>query len=396
MPDLQKDNSHESSIQRAVWLKLSNLRSGRTITIVFFVIILAGTLTAGLWPFDSPRNDVTWEQGESGLFFGKHGTAFANMEMSFDEANSGPFTLELWVKPTEIWTTGTIFASYDSRTRHQFTVTQNYMDLVLRVEDGMNSGPGGDSELRLYDVFRGPAVLVSIVSDGKAVSIYVDGVRKSQSQEFPLSGRDFEGRLILANSALRDRSWSGTVRGMAIYGCDLNSAAIQQHVGDWIHKGEPVSASFENLVALYLFRERSGEVIHNAAAGGVDLRIPTSFTVVDQLRFESPVSELHDQGNYLKNALLNVVGFIPLGFVAALFVAVVWKTERTTIAATVVGALTSLTIEYFQSYLPTRYSGVTDLITNTVGTLLGAILYGAAMKMLAGTIRAQHSAVQGE
>ena len=57
------------------------------------------------------------------------------------------------------------------------------------------------------------------------------------------------------------------------------------------------------------------------------------------------------------------------------------------------GAALSLTIEILRSFIPTRYSGLTDVITNSTGTAPGARVYlsGAAHRLLEKVFGAQGS-----
>lgn len=71
----------------------------------------------------------------------------------------------------------------------------------------------------------------------------------------------------------------------------------------------------------------------------------------------------------LKNCLLNVALFVPLGF----FLPVLWGRFRKVITCAAFGAVFSLTIEVLQM-LTFRATDVNDLITNTAGTLLGFLL----------------------
>jgi len=67
--------------------------------------------------------------------------------------------------------------------------------------------------------------------------------------------------------------------------------------------------------------------------------------------------------------LANVVLFVPFGILA--LTAFRWMRVW---SATLAGLATSCLIEGVQLFLPTRYSTVSDLIANTTGALIGALL----------------------
>lgn len=72
--------------------------------------------------------------------------------------------------------------------------------------------------------------------------------------------------------------------------------------------------------------------------------------------------------------VLNVLGFMPLGFFFAAAVRGGWRGGRILGAALLLSALLSFGIEFLQNYLPTRVASNLDLAANTLGGTLGAWL----------------------
>ena len=73
---------------------------------------------------------------------------------------------------------------------------------------------------------------------------------------------------------------------------------------------------------------------------------------------------------------MNILGFIPFGFCFSLHRRSVRPNQPAAnfLFVILTGATVSLTIEIIQAWLPNRVSSMTDLLTNIVGTLLGAVL----------------------
>src|ERR1019366_8719234 len=161
-------------------------------------------------------------------------------------------------------------------------------------------------------------------------------------------------------------------------------------------------AESDRAVALYLFDEGRGSIVHNRLASGSlgsgpDLYIPQHYMILHQKFLEPFWQEFAWDASYWKAVLINVAGLVPLGFIFCAYFVTVRGMKRAALATIALGFMVSLTIEVTQSFLPTRDSGTSDLITNTLGTALGCALYlkTAARDLLARVIDRMALAAEG-
>jgi glycopeptide antibiotics resistance protein len=163
--------------------------------------------------------------------------------------------------------------------------------------------------------------------------------------------------------------------GLAVYLHQLTAAEVLQSYTAWEHTGRPEIARSERRIALYTFDEQGGNVGHDKTHSGVDLYIPETFQVVDKIALEPFWVEFEMSRSYWDAALKNIIGFIPFGVCFYAYLARLLPTKRATLVTVVLGAMVSATIEILQAFLPTRDSGTTDIITNTLGTWIGVVSY---------------------
>ena len=170
-----------------------------------------------------------------------------------------------------------------------------------------------------------------------------------------------------------DNGWQGQLRGLAVYNRELTPAEVSQHYADWTTNTAKIKD--DGAAALYLCDEGHGAVVHNQMNPANDLHIPDRFFVQDAPLLELPWDEVEFSWSFWKDVLINIGGFVPLGFLFCAYFSLVRRLNRPVLATIVLGAVVSCAIEVLQAFLPTRNSGLTDIVTNTLGTSFGAILY---------------------
>jgi hypothetical protein len=351
--------------------------------------VLFGILVAGLWPFYAPRNEVSWLNHGSGLFFGKYGSIVSAGPIKADPLRAdSSCSLEIWLEPRRVHSSGMILAFYWPESGVvPFALRQSLGDLLLQRTSQDQLHHARKVKTYVDDIFsHQKPVLVTISSGQAGTTVYADGAFVKKSVNFRLSSQDLTGQLIVGNSPITTDDWSGQLRGLAIYDRELTADEVSQHFANWTNSEPPGLARSGEAVALYRFTEGTGNVVHNHVDSATDLLIPERFFVLHEQFLEPPWQEFRQDWNYWKDVGINVAGFIPLGFFFFAYFRSTGRIKRPMLVTVVLGFTVSLTIEVLQAFLPTRDSGMTDLITNTLGTAVGvlAFRYGAIQSVLGG------------
>ena len=339
------------------------------------VSVLAAILVAGLWPFHAPRNDVAWLNDGNGLRFGRHGVMLSSETDDLGLEGGIHCSIEIWVQPAFMDTGGTLLAFYSPENRTgTFSLQQSLDDLLLR-RVNIDRKRLVRSKWYIDHVFRkDKQMIVTITASPQSTMVYVNGALVGASARFGLSSQDLTGQLVVGNRPLVDNGWQGQLKGLAVYNRELTPAEVSQHYADWT-TNQGAKIKNEGAASLYLCNEGLGAVVHDQMNPANDLHIPDRYFVLHAPLLEMPWDEFEFSWSYCKDVLINIGGFVPLGFFFCAYFSLVRRLDRSVLATIVLGAVVSCAIEVLQAFLPTRNSGMTDIVTNTLGTSFGAMLY---------------------
>lgn len=348
------------------------------------IAICGGYFFFGLWPFEfHPRNNLGWRPGANGTVFGWPSIIYSqgwfDLGGAARSADAAAVTIELYVrsehKPGR--EVGSILTLYDGDLPENLLVAQWKDDLLLRVLTREVHGQRTSREVGVEaGLHPGTRRFIGIASGASGTDFYMDGVLARGVPGLIVHPEALRGRLVLGNAPQGNRRWAGKLFCVAIFNRSLSAVEMTRHYQYWTGGHLRQLQSEQGLSALYFMDERDGAKIPDRSPAGIPLLVPEYFQVLRKTVLVPPWEDPHPYFSDTGDVLINILGFIPFGFVYFIYRIQVTPRHplRSALVAVAVAGIISLAIELVQVYLPTRSSSLTDLICNISGAGFGAIL----------------------
>ena len=348
------------------------------------ILAVLALLFATQYPFNPiPKNEVTWLADAEGLGFGYVGIASTDTPLlprPGDSARAG-CTIELWLRSTPDQASGDILSFSSVDKPEAITVRQWRETLFVLRATANRPGPLEKRSTAFFigDVLqKGRLVFVTIVSGPHGTIAYIDGKETASAPGFRIYPADLYRRIVIGAGTTSAQAFLGEMHGLAVYDVALDPAEVYEHYAYWL-AGETAAGArgaleMNGALARYEFRERGGNEIHSAVLGAPPIRIPAHFAIPYKRMLDDPVDEFQANWIWGRDVLENLIGFMPLGVVLAAYFALSRSRKQSILLVWLCGACLSFTIEFSQYFVPRRGSGWTDVITNSTGALLGALV----------------------
>jgi len=337
---------------------------------ILCIMISIGLLLAGLWPLNFfPGNNARWLPDQRALRFGRHGIAYSPKPFTAPGETLDfrmPILFGLKIRPLGEpgYSIPRILSVCDDHFRELFFVGQwkNHLIVGLANEQGFSSESYWETSVD--NIFRkNEPLMLGIHSDNSGLSIFAGGrlVKfKAGYSLSRLSGLHAQVLLITGNSPTGESPWEG----------DLLDLSIDQYTGR-TENTDGTGMTFTHPM------KKSGAFLRTGGKIPLEFFIPSTYRPLKKTILFPPWKHTHLYRSFWKDVIVNILGFIPFGF---LFYAWLRKSATgndltTVLLVVLLGAGISLAIELLQVFLPTRDSSLTDFINNILGTCAGVWLF---------------------
>ena len=285
--------------------------------------------------------------------------------------------MELWLEsgPAPATDVFDILTIDDGGVPSGIVLCQWKTELLLRIREPAHNR--GFREVGPSGVLTGQIPrFITITVTPSGTTFYSNGSLLNNYSGFTVPDSMLNGRLVLGNTAEGKHSWTGKLFGLALFNRALNASEVAQHYASWKNSHAEQLATESGVAALYRFDEGSGQWVNDLSTNRHQLLVPERYTVLRKgvLGLSRGPDPIGMSG--LRDIVFNILGFMPFGFFTYRYRRLAGPDARVGNIVWVVcaGAMLSLAIELAQVWLPDRTSSAIDLLCNTLGTCLGALL----------------------
>jgi VanZ family protein len=348
---------------------------------ILCILAVLALLWATLSPFNPyPRNGVAWLPDDNGIRF-EHSAVILSEEPLLPpagQATGEACAIEIYLRPADR-NDSDQFLTFSSDDNPDAVFLRQWREsLLINKSRPIHTHGTKLLEFDVEGVLRiGQLVLLTISSGSHGTTVYADGKVAGNDPHFRILPDELYRQIVMGNSPTSFQVWHGEIRGLAIYDAEVSPAEAARHYAEWSSASSSPAATatdVNHLLARYNFSERSGNTIRSEVASAPPLLIPAHFFIPRKRRLDSVINQFEWTERYRFDVFENIVGFMPLGFVLCGFFALSRPRGQAILISTLCGGFLSFSIEFLQYYIPRRDSGWTDVVTNTTGTLLGALV----------------------
>ena len=181
---------------------------------------------------------------------------------------------------------------------------------------------------------------------------------------------------MLGNSPTMKNGWWGEIKGLAIYNRVLLPKEIIAHSAEVFQKGMRGLTEMPGSLAVYPFEEGEGNRTESIVGASRRFCIPSSRTSLAATVFNLPHMDMRIEHLPVADFLNNIIFFFPFSILFSVIILRKYSVGYlvTFLVVIFAGGLLSLAIEFLQLFLPTRTSGIADVLGNMVGSGLGVLV----------------------
>lgn len=318
-----------------------------------------------LWPFNFLQvNQVTWNP-DGGLLFTPPATAYTEQPPA-KLVGLREWTIVLDLKTLPPLRLGRILSYSLDDHNYNLNLDQYWDDLILRIRTGKDHRSREVGVARVADPTSERRFSLVITYDGQSICVYVDGQRKAYQKIGPIDYASWDPSylLVLGSQANGENGWRGVFYRLAVIGRVVRPDELQN--------------SLTNIPAALLcsFDEQSGMMTHDrSVTNQTPIIWPARFIPCARTILQSPRDYWPKYGRPSPSDIVtNILIYLPIGYLLASWFRRRSKPWSGVAVPVFIGFGLSLLIEIIQAYLPTRYSSTMDVITNTLGTIIGVFV----------------------